>query len=111
MRGPHSDLPESKFFSPSYGGVVPFAAGLDAAGVFLSSSFLSRPLSPRKASAILPKKPFFFLASCWFWTPAACSGFPFVAEPFVGPLVVGGGSAFSEVPPKIREKKPCTPLG
>src|SRR5882757_4791191 len=73
-----------------YGGFVPLSSGLDGGVVFLSCD----PLSPLKASAILPKKLRFFLAASPSpWTPSGACGFPF-----------GGGSAFSEFPPKMREK-------
>src|ERR1035437_867964 len=67
-----------------------------------SLSFFWEPLSPLNTPTNLPKKPFFFfLLSSSDWTPPAASVFP---------PAVGGGSAFSEFPPNIREKKPCALL-
>src|SRR5208337_2970438 len=82
-----------------YCGGVPLSLLLDGAGAFLSF-LLEELLSPLNTPTILPKKPFFFLASSSDWTPVAGCGFP---------LVVGGGRAFSEFPPNMREKNPCTP--
>ena len=84
-----------------YCGGVPLSLLLDGGGAFLSFLF-AEALSPLNTPTILPKKPFFFLASSSVgdWTPEAPWGFP---------LVVGGGSAFSEFPPNIREKNPCIP--
>src|ERR1035437_9479810 len=75
--------------------------GLDGAGVFLSLLFWE-PLSPLNTPTIFPNKLFFLPASSpdADWTPAAGCGFS---------LLVGGGSAFTEFPPKMREKNPCTP--
>src|ERR1019366_918928 len=67
-----------------------------------SLSFFWEPLSPLNTPTNLPKKPFFFfLVSSSDWTPPAASVFP---------PAVGGGSAFSEFPPNIREKNPCALL-
>src|ERR1700677_3070093 len=76
---------------------------LDAGGGFLSFVLPS----PLNTPTILPKKPFFFFTSS-DWTPVADCWFPF-ADAFTLPLVVGGGSAFSEFPPKMREKNPGAP--
>jgi len=71
---------------------------LDGAGAFLS--LFGEVVSPLNTPTILPKNVFFFRASSSDWTPATGCEFPFVE---------GGGSAFSEFPPNMREKKPCTP--
>src|SRR5438132_9005649 len=81
-----------------YCGGVPLSLLLDGGGGFLS--FFVEVLSPLNTPTILPKKLFFLLASSSAWTPGAGCGFPFV---------VGGGRAFSEFPPNMREKNPCTP--
>src|SRR5208283_2525344 len=85
------------------GGTLPSLL-LDGAGGFLSF-LLEELLSPLNAPTILPKRLFFFLASSSAapvddWTPEAGCKFP---------LVEGGGSAVSEFPPNMREKKPRTP--
>src|ERR1700682_6820658 len=84
--------------SQDYCGGVPLSLVLDGGGAFLS--FFGEVLSPLNTPTILPKKLFFLLASSSDWTTVAGCGFPFA---------VGGGSAFSEFPPNIREKKPRTP--
>src|ERR1700674_6069289 len=81
-----------------YCGGAPLSLLLDGGGAFLS--FFGEVLSLLNTPTILPKKLFFLLASSSDWTPGAGCGFPFVA---------GGGSAFSEFPPNMREKNPCTP--
>src|ERR1700689_311874 len=88
----------ASMLGPHYCGGSPPSVLLDGAAAFLS--FLGELLSPLKTPTILPRRLFFLIASSPDWTPALASGFP---------LLVGGGSGFTEFPPNMREKNPCTP--